>query len=245
MKRVVFLSAAGLLIAASALAEDFWVKKQYMQWTDEEVRKLMTNSPWAKDITVSAPLAAIGGRGRGALDASTPTDVEQTGGGGGRGRRRGGGAGDFADGGSEGGTQALLTLNVSWRSALPLRQALVRSRLGADAASIPSEAEELIRKDQDEYVVVVTGVPTALGRSINPETVEQTTMRAGKKDPVAAKSIDVQQRSRSVDLIIAFPKAPAITPEDKEVEFVLKLGSIQAKKKFNLKEMVYNGKLEL
>ena len=36
-----------------------------------------------------------------------------------------------------------------------------------------------------------------------------------------------------------------ITLDDKEVELDLKLGSIEAKRKFNLKDMVYNGKLEL
>ena len=37
----------------------------------------------------------------------------------------------------------------------------------------------------------------------------------------------------------------SITADDKEVEVVLKPGQMELKKKFNLKDMVYNGKLEL
>lgn len=244
MKRELLLSAAALLIAGAALAEDFWTTKQYLQWTDDEVRRLMTNSPWAKDVTVSAPVSALGVRGERAGGSTAPTDVEQTGGGGGRGgRRRGSAADGFSDAGAP---QAALTLNISWRSALPLRQALVRSRVGAGARVIPSEAEELIGKDQTDYVIVVTGVPAGLARTLEaPDAARQVTLRAGKKDAVPAANIEIQRRTRSVDLVLAFPKTEAIAAEDKEVEIVVRLGQIQAKKKFNLKEMLYNGKLEL
>lgn len=52
MQRIVFLCLAGLLVVSAVLGENFWVKKEYMQWTDEEVKKVMTNSPWAKDVTI-------------------------------------------------------------------------------------------------------------------------------------------------------------------------------------------------
>ena len=82
MHKTVFLTVAGLFIAGITLGEDFWIKKEYMQWSDDEVKKLMTNSPWAKDITISAPVAAIGGRGqRTAAQSENTTDVESGGGG--------------------------------------------------------------------------------------------------------------------------------------------------------------------
>src|SRR6185369_15853155 len=102
MRRTYLLCLTGLLIAGVGLAEDFWTKKEYMQWTDEEVKKVMTNSPWAKDVTVSAPMALLGGRGQRGVAGpqSSSADVENSGGGGGRrgrGGRGGGGSGD--DGG--------------------------------------------------------------------------------------------------------------------------------------------------
>src|SRR5215471_4385988 len=110
MQRLLFLCLVGLLVASAALAEDFWTSKEYMQWTDEEVKKIMTNSPWAKDLTISVPLTALG-RGAQPAENVAPTDV-QSGAGGGRGRRGGGG------GSGEGGTsaEAMVTLNISFRS---------------------------------------------------------------------------------------------------------------------------------
>src|SRR5436190_2407804 len=110
MRRILMLSFTGLLIAGGAVAEDFWVKKEYLQWTDVEVKKILTDSPWAKDATVSAPLAALGGRGQRAVHSDSTDDA---GGGGGRrgGGRRGGGGGDGGGGSSR---EALLTLNISW-----------------------------------------------------------------------------------------------------------------------------------
>jgi hypothetical protein len=237
MQRLLFLCLAGLLIAGAALAEDFWTSKEYMQWTDEEVKKVMTNSPWAKDITVTVPAAAVG-RGGQRAEGPAPADVEG-GGGGGRGRRGSGGGGESA-----GPSEASIALTISFRSALPVRKALVRSRLGS-AAAVPPEAAQLISKEPEEYVVVVTGLPAAMARLVDPAFTDKSTLRAGKKPPMAAKAMDVQRRTQSVDVFYTFPRTPIISADDKEVEVDLRIGPIEAKKKFNLKDMVYNGKLEL
>src|SRR5262245_24610362 len=150
MQRIFFLCLVAVFVAGVALAEDFWVAKEYMQWTDEEVKKLMTNSPWAKDVTISAPMAAMGRSQRTSPDLSTSTAVET----GGTGGRRGVSGGGAVPGG--GSSEALITLNISWRSALPLKKALVRSRLGS-GASVPAEAAKLISDEDENYVVVVTG----------------------------------------------------------------------------------------
>jgi hypothetical protein len=242
MRRTAFLLLSLLLLIGVAFAEDFWEKKEYMQWSDEEVKKLMTNSPWSKDIDINAPISMVGGRGQRAAAASPTTDIE-SGGGGGRGRGRGARGGGDSDAPPP--ALAIVTLNVSWRSALPMRKGVVRSRLGA-SAQVPAEAEQLVRQEQPDYVVVVTGVPAALARAAqNPELLDKSTIRAGKKPLVAAKSLDVQARTQTVDLIYSFPKTQSIAADDKEVEVVIRLGQIEAKKKFSLKDMVYNGKLEL
>ena len=238
MQRIVFLCLAGLLVAGAALGEDFWDKKEYMQWTDEEVKKVMTNSPWAKDVTVTAPASALGRGQRPAAPAETDTDT----GGGGRGGRGGRGGGG---GGGGGRGEALLTLNMSWRSALPLRKALVRSRLGVGAA-IPAEAQQLIDKGTEEYVLIVSGVPTGMARAANNQIVlSKSTLRFGKKPPVAPKGVDFQPRTQSVDIVFVFAKTQPGVVDDKEVEVILKLDTVEVKRKFNLKDMVYNGMLEL
>jgi hypothetical protein len=45
--------------------------------------------------------------------------------------------------------------------------------------------------------------------------------------------------------VFLFPKTVAIDMDDKEVEFSTKLGQTIVKTKFKLKDMVFNGKLDL
>ena len=47
------------------------------------------------------------------------------------------------------------------------------------------------------------------------------------------------------DLFYVFPKSAAITEKDNELEFVTKLGKITIRKKYKLKDMVFNGKFEM
>jgi len=137
------------------------------------------------------------------------------------------------------------TLNISWRSALTMRKATVRSRLGA-GAPVPPEGQQLITKDQEDYVIVVTGVPSRMASAVqNPALLKGSSLKVGRKEPIAPKGFDFQPRTQTTDIIFVFPKITPIVADDKEVEVVLKLGQIEAKKKFNLKEMIYNGKLEL
>jgi hypothetical protein len=43
---VIFLSVSSLTFGA-----DFWEKKEYKKWSKKECSKMLTNSPWAKDLT--------------------------------------------------------------------------------------------------------------------------------------------------------------------------------------------------
>ena len=57
--------------------------------------------------------------------------------------------------------------------------------------------------------------------------------------------VDAQEMGARAEILLMFPRSQTITLEDKQVEFVTMLGRQKLKKKFKLKEMVYNGKLEL
>jgi len=239
MRRTALFGLAGLLFAGITLGEDFWVKKEYTQWTDEEVRRIMTNSPWSKETTVNAPAGQFGGGG-GPARSAAPVDVENTGGGGRRGGR-GGGGGDA----SSTPTQAQITLTVSWRSALPLRRAVVKSRIGA-STEVPEDLRQSLSKEPEGYIVVVSGVPAVMARMIqDPVRLNRSSLKVGKRAPIVPKSVDFQTRTQSVDVFFVFPKSEPITLEEKEAELDLLLGPMEAKKKFTLKDMMYNGKLEM
>jgi hypothetical protein len=103
----------------------------------------------------------------------------------------------------------------------------------------------MINKDDENYVIVVSGIPAGMARTIQNSEAAKSVLRVGKKAPIAARGINVQPHPQSVEVVFAFPKSEPIVAEDKEVEVDLWLGPVEAKKKFSLKEMVYNGKLEL
>src|ERR1700691_4314639 len=48
------VTLAGSLCAVALFAADFWKTKDYTQWSSEEVTKVLTDSPWAKEISVSS-----------------------------------------------------------------------------------------------------------------------------------------------------------------------------------------------
>jgi hypothetical protein len=240
MRRTALLGLAGLLFAGITLGEDFWARKDYTQWTDEEVRRIMTNSPWSKEVTVDAPAEAVGGGRRSDPASAAPVNVENSGGG--RGGRGGGRAGGDA---ANTPTVAQITLTVSWRSALPLRRAVVKSRIGA-SSEVPADLRQSLSQESADYVVVVSGVPASMARTIqDPIRLNRSTLKIGKRVPVVPKGVDFQTRTQSVDVFFVFPKNEPITLDDKEVELDLLLGRMEARRKFTLKDMVYNGKLEM
>jgi len=240
------------------IAEDFWVKKPYTDWSEKDAAKLLTSSPWSHDVSISSPSvdpglgsANGGGRGGGRSGAgenpggngmNDPSSGAGPGGGGGRGGR-GGGMGEIGQGGSGG---ASMTLHVRWQSALPIREALVVVKLGHEKAD-SDQAKKFVEQTIPYYVVAVVGMrPEMVARMRDehlPELAKVTTLVRKDKDPIAAES--AQKLPGEAGIAFLFPKTTAIGLDDKEVEFVSKVGPIEVKRKFKLKDMVVGDKLEL
>jgi hypothetical protein len=140
-------------------------------------------------------------------------------------------------------TPTRLTLTISWRSALPTKQALVRNQVGLDRP-IPPDSQLILERQEDFYIVSLSGLPLSYSRatgSLKNETFLQPAHRA----PISPSSTIIQPVKDTVMLLFAFPRTDPITLKDKEVEFVTKLGEIVIRKTFNLKSMVFHGELEL
>jgi hypothetical protein len=229
------------LCAISLWAADFWQSKPYKEWSDREVQKLLSNSPWSKEVVV--PLGgggggsgkggrSKGGGGGGGGDAGFDGPAMGSGGGGagGRGVQEVGGAAPST------GTPSM-TLTVSWRTALPLRQAIAKKKSKADA-------KKLIDEPQKYYAILVTGLPGRMGRGgdeMKEALLKNTSLNIKGKEPIAPADL----QSGGTAAMFLFPKTVAIDLDDKEVEFSTKLGQTIVKTKFKLKDMVFNGKLDL
>ena len=228
---------AGLLFlfAFCLMAADFW-QKPYTEWADKDLQKMITNSPWAHTVSVSSggPIVPLDGSG----DRSK-------GGGGGRGGGPQGGGGN-ADAPIPGVREPEVI--ARWQSAIPIRQAFVRLKYGAEAGT-SDDAKKYLEKEQTGYEVVLSGPlqqflhgkPDDIAKSLS----EVTFLSTKEKGAVKPTSIEVGKPGPSMDVLISFPRSMPYTLEDKEVEFSTKLGTSTVKIKFRLKDMVYNGKLEM
>jgi len=261
MRKLVCGAGLALTTAAWLWAADFWVKKPFTEWTDKEVEQVLGNSPWARrvDITVDA-----GGGGAGGGGGRAGGGRRGGGGGGGGGSGFGGaeaGAGSDAGGGGEGGGGGgragggdmagglnTVPLMIRWRSALPIKQALVRRRLGVEAGT-SEEAKKLLARQEDHYVIVISGRLPKQALGAGAEKLKSSCfLKVGKK-AIPASDARFFPGPQMSEVVVLFPRtqpgAHLITLEDKEVEVAGKIGSLDMKRKFRLKDMVFDGKLEL
>ena len=237
------------VVAGVALvASDFWETKDFTTWSDDEVEIMLGDSPWSQDVTV--PLGRIragrggtaesgGGRRGGVIGRGQP-GIGGEGGYGPPGRIR-----RLPTGPNEAPLPRKLELTVSWRSALPVKLALVRQRIGVDAR-IPREQQEFLAKHEFFYVVTVGGFPARFARiAERPSFAPETVLTREHKDPIVSEDVRVVADDGSTVILCFFPRTDPITLDDKDVEFMIKLGRLEVKKKFELADMTFGGQLML
>ena len=282
MKTTCRVLSAACVACAVVWGAGFWEKTEFTHWSGKEVNKMLTNSPWAKRVTIplGAPIATTGGGGG-----------RRGGGGGGGGGGIPGGGGGGRRGGGGGGNANMPTapppmhLTVRFRSALPIKQSLVKGNM-SESTELTPEMNQFLDREETHYVVTVDRLPQQLSRmGQNPDALIGTAVlrRKGKAD-LAAEKVEVQAGDQATRFYYFFPRTEEISLADKEVEFFMKLqrpggagqrgggragreggpgagggrpgaaGGGRAafalfgkeiRRKFKLKDMVYNGTLAL
>src|SRR5579884_1871353 len=142
--RFTLWTACGFLSrSAMFAASDFWNRKQPSEWTEEEVHRLMSKSPWAKEVNAGAQPDR-----RGLTGAPPAPDVS----GGGPGRGMTGVPGGYDIGYGEErrqrGARPATAVTVRWESAQPI--------LEATKEKLPAEFN-------GHYVLAVVGLPLEWG----------------------------------------------------------------------------------
>jgi hypothetical protein len=243
------LPVAILLCAVPAFAEDFWKAKPFMEWTEKEIKRMLTNSPWAKEVAASMPGGGggggMGGRGGGRKGGGGGIPGADVGGG-------GGGGGEGMGGGNVGGggpsSPPAILAKVRWQTALPVKQALVRMKFGEEAGT-STQAKQVLEAADPVYLIVLEGLPARMAQMgearLKDSLQKSTLLKHGEKSPIAPAQIQVGLVEKTLLIYFAFPKTDAIALEDKDVEFVSKVGPMEFKKKFKLADMVVGGKLTL
>jgi hypothetical protein len=241
-------------VALLAAADQTWKDKQIAEWTDDDVKQILSNSPWAKAVTPTVSRSSNDGqrRSRGMGQGGRNGGGGMGGGGigmgipgiGGMGRRGGMGGGSGGGGyprGNDDGTgtnSAPPVLTLRWESALPVR--------GAELKVHDSNSPIV---DDDHYAIAVYGVPNRMvndnSQNLEDQLKKQTVLkRDGKKD-MKPSSVDVLQREDGAVIVYLFPRSKEITKEDRRILLDAQIGRLKFGVDFYVEEMVYQGKREL
>jgi hypothetical protein len=257
-RNLLVLTGAGIagLRPLSAGNGEFWDKKPPSEWTNVEIDRLLTKSPWAKEVNATyAPGYSGGGQsGPGGYPGGSGTGYP-----GGGGQPRGGGIGGLSipgiggigfprgGGGGRGGGQprggqgSAFHGTVRWESAAPIR----------DAVKTP-----LPDAFDGRYVIAVSGIPLLEDRyqgegeprdddaSSSLDNLKMlTSLQVKGKDLVQAGVVKRQVGTGNTILFSFAKEMLAVDKRDSEVLFSTRLTRLIVKTRFSLKEMLYHGEL--
>lgn len=233
----------------SIVAAEPWSHKDPAKWTEKDIQRVLSDSPWAQQTSAVFSLAAED-------PTSAPVAPPPPPGPGGA-PNAGAVRWDGAVGRSRGPDPTLSVL-VRWDSALPVREALSRS--GKD-----NQAGNSAGRARTDYIISIVGlVPAGRYQSVgrterksrsddmidarNPEEMLEGLMSSSQLMPKGKAAIspdDAKLDGSTGTLYVFFPRTEPIDAGDKEVAFRTRFGALTIQKRFRLKDMNYQGKLAL
>jgi hypothetical protein len=238
LQRRLLLTA--LSLAVVAVADQPWKDKQVSQWSDDEVKEVLTDSPWSKPVApqiirstnnqrggrggMGGPRIGIGGGGIGM-------------GGGGMGRRGGGGGGRRRDddgNNPESSSRTPQVVTVRWESALPIQEA----ELKVHNASAPT-------MDESKYAIAVAGLPSRTASLSESTLKSNVSLKRDEKKNIKCSSVKIINHDDDVMVVYYFPRSKEINKDVQSLNFDAKIGRFEVKQDFQLRDMNYRGKLEL
>jgi hypothetical protein len=230
----------GLIAAAEDDAP--WRNKQIPEWSEDDARQVLSDSPWAKSFTPTIKTSQEGhrsggmGRGGGIGIGGIGIGIPGMGGMGGRHGGYGGNGGNGAGGGNAPIEAPKLTLR--WESAMPVR-----------TAELKAHEKDEPTLDEGQYAIAVYGVPS---RMLNGELdklgdqfkKQAALKRDGKKD-LKPSRVQVVDGAAGPVITYFFPMTAEITKQDRRVEFDATISRLELTQSFFPEDMLWQGKLEL
>ncbi|MFN7975321.1 MAG: hypothetical protein U0166_23705 [Acidobacteriota bacterium] len=212
----------------AARAGDVWASKPFTEWSDKEVQKILTSSPWGRPIPLQ--LKNTEARDAGAYKAGVPAD-------------------DRFGAGKD--TQFnKTTLTVVW-TGRTVRSAIVRQRHLKGGTPDEAKDKEFIDGIDKDFYVLVLQAPKVRELA----TISASDLAAASKLVVGdAKSGRVIGASRAeipadgggTYAVFYFPRGEKpIAASDKEVTFATKIGDYDITRGFDLGDMMVGDALDL
>jgi hypothetical protein len=221
-RREILMLSLAAVPGLSSPAGEFWNDKKPEDWSEAEIQEILTKSPWAKEGAVSV----FGGAGGSLLNRNGA--MNRSGNMSSTGRQR-----TSTTQNQSGDTPDLrYKAIVRWQSALPIREALKEKPTAAGADNyILALVGDLALADPDE---------DDAQKESRLEMMKQSTKLEKHGGAIALANLETVKK---LGTLFYFPRVEPI--KDGQVTFTTKMGPIEVKCKFTVKEMMYHGKLEL
>lgn len=228
----------GLAIAGSA---EPWKEKEYTAWTQEDVEKILFESPWVKMVEVSAPwlkgntpqfLTPVpmdcDGRPDMSRNDRTPTSWQL------------------------GASGSVVIYQVTWQSAHTVRAARLRQALLCGRGNA-ERGEEMLDEQPDEYIITVHSPDMSPFKGMDEDALTKATSLSPKKTSkkISPESVVITRYGDASGapymLTFKFPRKadngePLLASDEKEVEFLTQAGKVTVKTRFQMQKMtVKNG----
>lgn len=228
------LLAAASLLTAQGIA---WKDKPIAAWTAEDARQVLTDSPWAKTVTAGLARRQNEDERRDGGNMGQPEGVGFDGAGSRQARPTLDAKTIFHSAYSAPAAESLQVL-VRWETALPVESA----ELKAGEIGPPT-------LDGEGYKIAVYGIPgpwfngdpAKLGAPLKKGAVLK---RKGKPD-IRPSRVEVFATRAGPVVVYLFPAAAEISKDEASVEFDAEIGRVVIKQPFDLRDMTFQGKLEL
>lgn len=240
----VFFIVAGLAFASN----DVWKTKPYQQWDSNDVREVLTSSPWVKKTTVMAPWTQGG--------MAQPGQGQQTQGQGQVAQRPGstngtaGGSGGMdtrtADQGSQMPQEGQATFFVRWSSSQTIREAVARNAL-LNSQFSEAQVEQYVNQEPTTYALLVYGPDMTPFVKESEDALKSEAHLEVKpsKEKVAPSDVKITKDpagDKIVSVAFLFPKQgangqPLISANDKQAQFDCKLKIVHVSTQFDLRKM--------
>ncbi|HMD50099.1 MAG TPA: hypothetical protein VKG79_13415 [Bryobacteraceae bacterium] len=224
MIRALPVGALVVWVALLGAADPVWKAKSVAEWTENDAREVLANSPWVKRAVVAVLPE---------LSAQQRREGGATGGGHGVGLDGLNGKGDPRA------KKQVGPISIRWESASPVRAAELKAReVGAPDW------------EGDAYVLAVYDVPDVkAGTNTRNQLADLRQVaflkRSGKKD-LKPDSVQLLQEPSGLSIVVyVFPRTEDITLGDERIEFTAQINRISVAQYFFPAQMEMNNKLQL
>jgi len=240
LKPVATFFLAALTFAALAWASDPpWKGKPYDQWTDKDLEKIFTDSPWSRIGMVTRSWNAPSGQAgaAGGSQSNNPMSPGRPGGPGGAAASQDGGAGGVGD---------ELRINVYWASSRVMRAASARKSAlhgGKQDVDVTKYANE----PQEEYQIVVQSEDMSPFVRHDENFYQANSYIEAKKNKQKLSPSKVRyerdEKGQVGAAVFLFPKKtaagePTVASDEKTVEFNCKIEGSRLRVTFDPQKMV-------